>query len=285
MVVQTSRQITEIEGQYATVEGLKTHYIQAGSGSSLLILHGAAPGGSARVIYGPCIEPLAARDLAVYAPDGPGFGLTDFPSDPSVEYRIKHARAFATAMSLERYHVMGNSAGVYPALRLAMEDPRVAKVVVIAGAGVQLPVSEAAQESAREHGQVLNAYTPGLENMRQLTRGTLYRNEFVTDELVKLRYEMSVGPNYEARQARQTVGTTQSSSPITPEAIKANYKAKTLIVWGKNDPGSVIQRAYQMLEIIPDAELHAFDNCGHWPMWDQTERFVSVVADFLQDGT
>ncbi len=73
-------------------------------------------------------------------------------------------------MGLERYHVLGNSAGVYPALRLAMEDPRVEKVVVIAGAGVQLPVSEAAQEASREHGRALNAYTPGLENMRQLTR-------------------------------------------------------------------------------------------------------------------
>ncbi len=37
--------MTEIEGQYEIVEGLKTHYIRAGSGSPLLILHGSAPEG------------------------------------------------------------------------------------------------------------------------------------------------------------------------------------------------------------------------------------------------
>ncbi len=184
-------------------------------------------------------------------------------------------------MGMDRYHVLGNSAGVYPALRLALEDQRVAKVVIIAGAGVSLPLSPEAQAASREHGEALNSYTPGLENMRQLTLGTLYRDELVSEELVKLRYEMSIGPNYEARLARQGRESSRPSRPITPEEIASSYHAPTLVVWGKNDPGSVIERGYRTFEAIPGAEIHAFDSCGHWPMWDQTERFVSVVADFL----
>ena len=282
MVAQAGRRITQIPGEYSTVEGLQTHFIKAGNGHPVLILHGGAPGSCARVIYGPCIEPLAGSGLTVYAPDAPGFGLTDFPEDPSTEYRIAHARAFATAMGMERYHVLGNSAGVYPALRLALEDARVAKVVIIGGAGVSLPLSPEAQAAAREHGEALNSYTPSVDNMRRLTLGTLYRDELVSDELVKLRYEMSIGPNYEARVARQGRENTRPSRPITPEEITAGYQTPTLVVWGKNDPGSVIERGYKTFEAIPGAEFHGFDNCGHWPMWDQTERFVSVVADFLK---
>ena len=36
-----------------------------------------------------------------------------------------------------------------------------------------------------------------------------------------------------------------------------------------------------MFDMIPFSEFHAFDNCAHWPMWDATPRFVSVVSDFL----
>jgi pimeloyl-ACP methyl ester carboxylesterase len=281
MAVQ-ARAITQLPGQYVTINGLRTHYLTAGTGHPLLILHGGAPGGAARVIYGPCIEPLAASGLAVYAPDAPGYGLTDFPPDLSVRYRIEHAKAFANALGLERYHVMGNSLGVLPALRLALEDARVARVVLIAGAGVEVSLSPEARQAAREHGEYLNAYTPGLENMRALTMGTLHRKEFVSDALVQLRYEMSVGANYEARTGRAGADAPAPMPAVTPEEVRAgNYAKPTLICWGKDDHGSPIERAYRMFEALPTAELHCFANCGHWPMWDQTERFVSVVASFL----
>src|SRR6185369_7352049 len=103
MAAIATRTITQRPGKYVTVNGLKTHFIHAGNGHALLILHGGAPGGSARVIYGPCIEPLAGNGLAVYAPDAPGFGLTDFPSDSSTRFRIEHAKAFMTAMGVDRF--------------------------------------------------------------------------------------------------------------------------------------------------------------------------------------
>ena len=197
-----TRTITQIPGQFVTVEGLKTHYLATGTGHPLLIMHGGAPGGAARVIYGACIEPLAAQGLAVYAPDAPGFGLTGLPADNSVRYRIEHAKAFATAMGLDRYHVMGNSMGVLPSLRLAIEDPRVARVVLVAGAGVDVQLSPEAREIAREHNVVLSSYTLGLENMRALTMGTLHRKDLVSEELIQLRHEMSVAQDSAAREGR-----------------------------------------------------------------------------------
>jgi pimeloyl-ACP methyl ester carboxylesterase len=280
-VAVATRTITQLPDQYVDVAGLRTHYLATGTGHPVLIMHGGAPGGAARVIYGACIEPLAAQGLAVYAPDAPGFGLTDFPEDHSVRFRIEHAKAFATAMGLDRYHVMGNSMGVLPSLRLALEDPRVAKVVLIAGAGVDVPLSPQAREMAREHSAYLNSYTPGLENMRNLTMGTLHRKELVSEELIQLRYEMSIGANAQAREGRAQAAAPAPMPPLKPEELSASYNKPTLILWGKDDHGNPVERGFRMVEAIPGAELHVFAECAHWPMWDQTERFVSGVASFL----
>jgi pimeloyl-ACP methyl ester carboxylesterase len=279
MATTTTRAITRLPDQFVTVAGVKTHYLQAGSGHPLLILHGGAPGGAARVIYGPCIEPLAVAGLAVYAPDGPGFGLTEAPADNSVRFRIDHAKAFMTAMGVDRFHVLGNSMGVLPSLRLAIEDSRVDRVVLIAGAGVAVPLSAEAREASREHGEVLRSYRPGLESMRNLTMGTLHRKELVTDELIQLRYEMSLHQS-EAGQNRANASTSDVQ-PLKPDELQAAYDRRTLILWGKNDHGNPIERGYRTFEVLPNSELHCFDNCGHWPMWDQTEAFVAVVGDFL----
>ena len=45
--------------------------------------------------------------------------------------------------------------------------------------------------------------------------------------------------------------------------------------WG-DDVGHVA-----LFEAMPGAELHCFPDCGHWPMWDQTDRFNTVLRDFL----
>jgi pimeloyl-ACP methyl ester carboxylesterase len=72
-----------------------------------------------------------------------------------------------------------------------------------------------------------------------------------------------------------------SRSASSAEWRRAAYRKKTLILWGKDDHGNPIERGYRMFDVMPNSELHCFDNCGHWPMWDQTEAFVIVVSEFL----
>ena len=268
--------ISQQVGEYVEVAGLKTFYVRAGSGHPLVLMHGGAPGACSLVNYGPVIEPLGEMGFTVYAFDQPGYGYTDNPTDFSAEYRFAHAKAFIDAVGLDRYHFIGNSAGVYPGLRLALEDPRMARLIIIAGGGFGGQVSPEAQEMGRRHGQDLADYTPSVENMRKMLSGTIFNQDRVTEELVQLRYEMSGGRHFEAQQKRRG---TPPAKPIGDEI--PNMKVKTLVMWGRNDRGSAIEQAYRAFEVIPNAELHTFNNCAHWPMWDQTGRFVTVVADFL----
>jgi pimeloyl-ACP methyl ester carboxylesterase len=82
------------EQRFASVGGLRTHYLQAGSGPALFMLHGQLPGSSAEVEFGGNIDHFAAAGYTVYAPDLAGFGLTDNPQDFSIAARIAHVEAF-----------------------------------------------------------------------------------------------------------------------------------------------------------------------------------------------
>jgi pimeloyl-ACP methyl ester carboxylesterase len=263
-------------GHYITVEGLKTFYVTAGRGHPLLLIHGAAPGAAALVSWRLNIEALAAAGFAVYAFDQPGFGRTDNPRDHSLEYRVQHARALIKALQLDRFHLIGNSVGAYIAARIALEDRLSRRLVLVSSSTLAPKGSAQAQAMAQHHSAELKEYVPGIDQMRALTKQTLFDQELVTEALVQERYEMSIGKNYEAQLARKSAA---SPKPIHEEL--RNLKTKTLILWGNNDRGAAVERALLLFQLIPDAELHIFDRCAHWVQWDQAARFNNLVADFL----
>ncbi len=179
-------------------------------------------------------------------------------------------------MGLGSYAVAGNSAGSDLAARIALEDDRVRRLVLVAS-GTLAPVgSAAAQALSKEHAERLLAYTPSLENARALSLGTLYRSELVTDAFVKERYEMSSGPLYDAMLERRKL-------PRPPKIHDqlGGLRMETLIIWGRHDGGAALEKALLLFEAIPHAQLHVFSESAHWVMWDEAERFNRLVADFI----
>jgi 2-hydroxymuconate-semialdehyde hydrolase len=272
-----SRVISTEVGEYVEVDGLRTFFVKKGTGTPLVLVHGASPGACGLVNWGANIDFFADAGFAVYAADQPGFGNTDNPEDNSLEYRVRHTRGFIDAMGLDRYALMGNSQGSYVVARLALEDPRVQRLVLVSSGTLAPPgTSPKAEEMAREHSARLAAYTPSLENMRELSLQTMFRPEVVTDEFVRLRYEMSIGKNFEAQEKRRG---TRAPRPIYPEL--KNLKMPVLLMWGAHDSGVALERSLLLLECIPGAELHVFGAGAHWVQWDERDRFNSIVRDFL----
>ena len=106
--------------------------------------------------------------------------------------------------------------------------------------------------------------------------GTLFNKKLVTDELVKQRYEMSIGKNYDAQLRRR------AALPL--KAINDELRGlskKTLLLWGNNDRGVTVERGHLLFEKIAKAEFHLFGQCAHWVQMDQADRFNSLVVDFL----
>lgn len=264
------------KGQYLQADGIRTFYLKTGTGTPILLIHGASPGACSLVNWGSNLEPLAARGFCVLAFDQPGFGFSDSPKDYSLEYRVKHAKSFINELKLERFHVIGNSQGAYIAARIALEDPRAEKLVLVSSGTLAPQGSPEAQALSREHAKKLRQYTPSLEHARSLTLGTLFKPQLVTDELVQLRYEMSIGKHLVAQSERRKAPPAKA---IVEELH--GLGVKTLILWGKNDAGATVERGLALFQLIPKAEFHVFDECAHWVQWDQASRFHKIMADFL----
>ena len=266
-----------IEHQYLQVDGINTFLAKGGKGDPVILIHGASPGASSLINWKLNLEPLAAAGFAIHAYDQPGFGLTENPSDHSIEYRVTHVKALIDLLKLDCYHVVGNSVGGYIAARLALEDSRVKSFVTTTSGSLSPQGSAASQSLAQKHAADLRDYEPSLENMRKLTFGTIYNRSLVTDDLVRERYEMSIGKNYEAQLARRTAAKQR---PVYEELSK--LRVKSLLLWGNNDAGVSVERGLELFQRIPGAEFHLFDKCAHWVQWDQAERFNRLVSDFLK---
>ena len=64
------------QSKYAMVDGIRTHYLEAGRGSHLILLHAGEFGGCAEISWEFNIDALA-QHFHVLAPDFVGFGRSD----------------------------------------------------------------------------------------------------------------------------------------------------------------------------------------------------------------
>src|SRR5688572_30319051 len=81
---------------------IKTHFLEAGSGPDLILLHGGEYGASAEITWRHNIEALA-RNFHIIAPDTLGWGETDKVysfSDPA-GLRIKHLQRLLETLGVE----------------------------------------------------------------------------------------------------------------------------------------------------------------------------------------
>ncbi len=74
--------------------------------------------------------------------------------------------------------------------------------------------------------------------------------------------------------------------PIPDKGLKKRIhriKAPTLIVWGQSDGLAPVVYAQAFQQHIAGSQVSIMQGCGHMPMYEDPDGFVSAVANFLQD--
>jgi len=124
----------EIESRWIKAGEVNTHYMVAGEGSPLILLHGGANDWSDWKLN---IGPLS-QYYRVYAPDLVGYGLSDGPKvEYSMSYFVDFLCNFTQALELKRASLAGYSLGGGIALGLALRFPdRVEKLVLADSMGL-----------------------------------------------------------------------------------------------------------------------------------------------------
>src|SRR5215472_500767 len=119
--------------KFVTVYGAKIHYVEAGSGATLVLIHGLADDVT---IWDSVIPALSGR-FRVIALDQIGFGRSD---KPLLNYRVStfvdFLDGFLTDLKIERASIIGNSLGSWVAAACALEHPeRIERLVLSDAAG------------------------------------------------------------------------------------------------------------------------------------------------------
>jgi pimeloyl-ACP methyl ester carboxylesterase len=87
--------------------------------------------------------------------------------------------------------------------------------------------------------------------------------------------------------AQNTFGISdmQPANPLDPPAITRleSVICPTWIVAGALDHSEVLRAADEMAKRIPDARKTIIESAGHVPCYEQPERFVELLMDFLSE--
>ncbi|WP_028933762.1 alpha/beta fold hydrolase [Pseudonocardia spinosispora] len=276
--------MTSTQTEEATVltNGFSTHFHEYGpkDGTPLLMLHGSGPGVSAWANWRLNMAPLAERGYRVLAPDLVGFGYTERPADVyySLDTWREHVWSFMDVMELGRTSIVGNSLGGRIALHMAGQHPeRIERMVLMGAPGVGMTITEGLK--------ALRAYQPSEENMRQMLLDCFAVDKsIITDDLVRTRYKASMEPGaFEAYTDMFSERHAGSQLGITEEQVRA-IGTRTLLLHGREDKVVPVDVAWNMVRLLPDADLAVFAHCGHWTQIERATDFNAVVHQFLSGG-
>lgn len=275
---------------YATVEGNKIFYREAGSKTcpAILLLHGFP---TSSHMFRNLIPALADRYYVV-APDLPGFGFSDAPDRKKFRYTFdnlaKVTAGFTRAIGLDQYAIYVFDYGAPVGFRLALAHPeRVTAIISQNG--------NAYEEGLSQGWNPIQKYwkEPTAENRAAL-------RQFLTLETTKWQYLQGVQDvslvapeSYEldsALLARPGNDEIQldlfldyaSNVALYPK-FQEYFRTKRpplLAVWGNGDPFFLPPGAEAFKRDNPSAEVH-FYNTGHFALETHAQEIATAIRDFL----
>ena len=129
---------TALHEQTVTVAGKPIFVAEAGSGASVVMLHGGGPGAAGVSNFSRNIDALAEH-FRVIVPDMPGYGRSTKEMDHSDPFGClaDMIRGLLDELGIDTAHLIGNSYGGAAALRLTLDTPhRVGKLVLMGPGGI-----------------------------------------------------------------------------------------------------------------------------------------------------
>lgn len=277
-----SAKSADIHSRFIVAGGLKTHFLEAGSGFPVVLLHSGEFGGCAELSWEHTIAPLAEH-FHVIAPDWAGFGKTEkvFSFDDMWGFRIRHITAFLQTLGVGRAHFIGNSMGGTLLLQVMASRPcpwPIEKAVIVSGGG-NIP-----ENAARE---TLNSYDGTLDHMRRIVE-TMFVNPQVRSDAryIERRHELSLEPGaWESTAAARFRPPWRASGARMPQPPDyAAISQPLLLVTGEQDSLREPGFGPKLQAEIPGAALHVVRNAGHCPHIDAPSEFNDVVLRFLLRG-
>jgi pimeloyl-ACP methyl ester carboxylesterase len=273
------------EGKFITVDGVRLHFIELGTGPVIVLLHGN--GTMARDFALSGVLDLLAKDHRVIAFDRPGFGFSERPRD-----RIWTAAAQAALLheallklDLRRAVVVGHSWGTLVALALALREPAdVAGLVLLSGyyfPSVRADAALGSWPAVPVLGDILRYTISPL--LGRLTAPMVYRKLFAPSPVARrfaseFPLELAVRPS----QIRASAAETALMIPGAA-GLAEHYPELTIAVAVVAGLGDKIvdcdRQAGRLGAELPQSMLRKVPDAGHMIHHIVPEQVAAVIRD------
>src|SRR2546425_1676320 len=268
----------------AEVDGVKLHYMTAGHGAPLILLHGYA---ETSLMWKPII-PLLAERFTVIAPDLPGIGDSAIPAD-GLDMKTAAIRIHALARSLgvQKAEVVGHDIGLMVAYAYAAQFPaEVEKLVVMDAflpgvAGWERVYDDPGVWHFRFNGPTPEALVRGRERVYF----EHFWNDFAADprrsvpEADRAAYTAAY-----ARPGRMRAGwayfvSFQQAAKDFAELSKTKLTMPVLAIGGGKAEGELLGQ--QRKHVASDAAMVVLKDAGHWVLEEKPKETTDALIKFL----
>src|SRR5262245_12170828 len=261
--------------KYVTVYGQKIHYLDAGSGPVVILVHGL---GGDVTNWAPTIGPLSQK-YRVIVLDQIGFGKSD---KPLINYRVgtlvDFLDGFYKQLGVTKASLVGNSLGGWTVAAFALAHPeKVDRLVLVDAAGFAL--------TGDLDPRVVNGLNPSTrEDLKQVAKLVFYNSAPFTSEAgvdAFFTRKMSAGDGYTIQRFIDSIVHAQDVLDNKLSAVKH----PTLIVWGREDGLTPLAMGERFKKEISGSELLIIEKCGHVPQLEKAAEFNAGLMKFLSGTT
>src|SRR4051812_40760987 len=277
---------TELREGYAEVGDVKLHYVEAGDGPLIVLLHGFP-----EFWYGWRLQiaPLAAAGFRVVAPDLRGYNLSSKPAGVKAYSAAELAadvRGLIQERGAESAHVVGHDWGGTAAWTLAMNHPEVVDRLAILNAAHPRKLNEGLKHPSqlRRSWYFFYFQLPDLPEHHAQADDWEFFQDFLRDaqppytpEEIERYVEAWSQPdaatamiNYYRFAVRHSAGEIQpvGAARLVIRGEAARYLGPTLAEPPQEDVPNLVR-----VERLPDA--------SHWVHHDEAERVNEMLVDFF----
>ena len=266
---------------FAQVDGQRVHYLEAGSGPPVLLLHGFP---TSSHLYREVIPQLAATHRAI-APDLPGFGRSDRPPGASYSFRYyeRILEGFAKQLGIEQtalvVHDLGGPIGLY----WAAQHPERITPLGLLNTLVYPEMSWAVKLF------VLATYLPGLRGFLASPQGIAWALRFGVTKKERLTEEVLAPYQDPFREAPARRALLAAGHGLHPAGFKViagwipQIRVPVHCIYGEQDRilPDVADTMKRVQRDVPHATITPLPDCGHFLQEDAGEEVGRLLSGFL----
>ena len=275
LLIGLNRKLSRLSLAQVAVGPHTVHYLQGGTGPSVVLLHGIFAEKDHWVDFA---RPLTGS-YQVFAPDLPGFGESGRFADQEYHYeaQVERLRQWMDALGLTQVHLGGSSMGGTLSALFAVRYPQRVLSVAFIGAphGLKTPRASTMDRQIEEGLCPLIVRSPA--EFQQMFDFLFARRPFLPAPIVKVAMADAIAN----ADSNVRLWQAQLQDRFLLDATLSQVTAPSLALWGAQDKLFDASGVEVIRTLQPMAQVEVLEGVGHLPMMEAPARTARRYRDFL----